>query len=265
MIKIKEILEHFINQANWVDKNNTVDRIVMGDPEKIVDQCLVTWIPSFKAIRTAVERNVDLIICHEPTFWEHLNDRPENESLSAEKAHFINEHNLTILRNHDCWDKWPDIGIPWAWAKFLGLQSKPIAIDACNVQHRYDIPSVSVNELARKIARRCAVSGESNVQVAGDGSQHVSKIGIGTGCGCSIKTYVELGCDCFIVCDDGSNYCTNIQMAQDLGYAVIRVNHGTSEEPGMITLENYINENIDGLRAQHLPQGCTYKLIGSHS
>jgi hypothetical protein len=62
-------------------------------------------------------------------------------------------------------------------------------------------------------------------------------------------------------CDDGSD----IQMAQDLGHAVIRVNHGTSEEPGMVTLTNYINENIVGLNAQHLPHGCTFRLIGADS
>jgi hypothetical protein len=82
------------------------------------------------------------------------------------------------------------------------------------------------------------------------------------GCACDIPTYRELGCDCSVVCDDGSCYWAGIQRAEDGGHPVIRVNHGTSEEPGMVTLTSYINERLDGLRAEHLPHGSTFRLVG---
>jgi len=97
--------------------------------------------------------------------------------------------------------------------------------------------------------------------VTGDGSQLVSKIGTGTGCGCNLDVYREIGCDCSIVCDDGSCYWAGIQMAEDADHPVIRVNHGTSEEPGMMTLTQYINDNLD-LQAEHLPHGSTFRLVG---
>jgi hypothetical protein len=62
--------------------------------------------------------------------------------------------------------------------------------------------------------------------------------------------------------DDGSCYWSFIQGAEDIGHPVIRVNHGTSEEAGMVTMTQYINENIPGLRAEHLPHGCTFRLAG---
>jgi len=71
-----------------------------------------------------------------------------------------------------------------------------------------------------------------------------------------------MDCDCSIVCDDGSCYWEGIQKAEDGGQPVIRVNHGTSEEPGMVTLTKYINTHLGGLRAEHLPHGSTFQLIG---
>ncbi len=262
MIKVKDIREHFLAKAEWVNRDNTVDRVIVGEANKEVDRCLVTWMPSFAALRAMVERNVELLICHEPVFWNHRDDRPENTPQAVDKLSFIKEHDLVVLRNHDCWDRWPDIGIPWAWAKFLGLSDKPAVIGANGYQHRYDIEPVSLDDFARKVAQRCEPIGEPMVQVTGDGLMQVSKIGIGTGCGCDINAYLEMGCDCSIVCDDGSCYWAGIQMAEDLGHPVIRVNHGTSEEAGMVTLTRYINENIKGLRAEHLPHGSTFRLVG---
>ena len=264
-MKAKHVLEHFLSRAQWVDRHNTVDRIIVGDPDKDVDRCLVSWMPSFAAIQTAASRGIPLLVCHEPTFWNHRDDSPENTPRAAEKLQFIQSHGLVILRNHDCWDRWPGVGIPWSWARFLGLEGEPTAIGADGYQHRYDVEPLALDELARRVAEKCATIGEPLVQVTGDGTKPVSSIGVGTGCGCSIEAYLEMGCDCSIVCDDGSLYWRGIQMASDLNHPVIRVNHGTSEEPGMVTLTQYINEKVTGVRAEHLPHGSSFRLVGTAS
>jgi putative NIF3 family GTP cyclohydrolase 1 type 2 len=262
-MKAKEILEHFLSRAAWLDRNNTVDRIIVGDPEREVERCLVTWMANFRAVRQVAERGIPLLICHEPTFWDHL-DRPQPEDpLFNAKQKFITEHKLTIIRNHDCWDRWPGVGIPWSWAAFLGLGGAPVRIGSDGYQHRYDIPPVPLDELAARIAGRCRSIGEPQVQVIGDGRKPVSRIGVGTGCGCNLRVYQEMGCDCSVVCDDGSCYWAGIQRAEDLGHPVIRVNHGTSEEPGMVALARYINANLPGVRAEHLPHGSTFRLVGA--
>jgi putative NIF3 family GTP cyclohydrolase 1 type 2 len=266
MMKVIDILEHFLSRSSWIDRANTVDRVIIGNPESKVDRCLVTWMPSFGAVRQAVASRVGLIVCHEPTFYSHQTDRfdihPETARIVFEKRDFINQHGLTILRLHDTWDRWPDIGIPWAWGRFLELPAPPAAISPDKYQHRYDIKPVTLDQFARHVARKCASIGEPAVQVTGDGRQLVSKIGAGTGCGCNLDVYRRIGCDCSIVCDDGSCYWAGIQMAEDWGNPVIRVNHGTSEEPGMVTLTKYINDNLD-LRAEHLPHGCTFRLVAA--
>ncbi len=257
----RQILQYFLDRADWVDPKKTVDRLITGDPDNDVDRCLVTWMPNLKALRYAAENGYQLVICHEPTFWNHFDDIPEASPRTAEKVAFIEEHNLSILRNHDCWDRWPEIGIPWAWAQYLGIEGTPVAFGQDGYQHRYELTPTKVGEFAQQVAEKCAALGEHQVQMTGDLNQVISKIGIGTGCACDIETFIQMGCDGSVVCDDGSVYWANIQMAEDLGHPVIRVNHGTSEEPGMLTLTKYINENL-GLKADHFPHGATFQLVG---
>jgi putative NIF3 family GTP cyclohydrolase 1 type 2 len=210
-----------------------------------------------------VGRNIRLLICHEPTFWNHHDDRPSaDDGKIQEKLAYIQDHDIVILRNHDCWDRWPDVGIPWAWARFLELGDQPKVVSPNGYQHRYDITPLPLGAFAQRVAEQCGNIGEPLVQVTGDTSQLVSRIGIGTGCCCDIPTYQEMGCDCSIVCDDGSCYWAGIQRAEDSAHPVIRVNHGTSEEPGMVTLTQYIDAHFEGLQAEHLPHGNTFQLIG---
>ena len=259
-----DIFNHFMAKADWVDPATTVDGVIVGDPKREIGHAVVTWISSFDAVREAVRRGAELLITHEPTFWTHRDELTQwqKTELFAKKKGYIEEHGLVILRNHDVWDVFPELGIPWAWARFLELGDQPAARDHRGYQHRYDIEPVSVDELAERIAAKTATIGEPTVHVIGDGAQIVSRVGTGTGCGCDTHTYVEMGCDVSVVCDDGVHYWGQIQYAQDLGHPVIRVNHGTSEEPGMMTLTQYVAETFPTLKVGHLPHPCFYRQIG---
>jgi putative NIF3 family GTP cyclohydrolase 1 type 2 len=263
-MKAIDLLEHFLSRADWVDRDNTVDKIIVGDPDKEVGTAVVTWISSFAAVRAAVDRGVDALITHEPTFYSHRNemDAINDSDISRQKKSFLDQSGLVILRCHDAWDRWPDIGIPWAWARFLGLDGEPVAFGSGRAQHRYDIPPVTVDELAHRVALKTAEIGEPSVQVVGKSARQVSKIGIGTGCICSVPEYMSMGCDVGVLCDDGASYWSRVQPAEDMGFPVIRVNHGTSEEPGMVTLTQYINDDVPGVAAEHLPHGSCFRLVG---
>jgi putative NIF3 family GTP cyclohydrolase 1 type 2 len=261
-MKAKEVLDHFLSRANWIDRADTVDRIIIGDPEKEIRRCAVTWSPSFAAIRAAVKAKADLLLVHEPTFWDHRDVSPETKPECAEKLAFLLKHKLVIIRNHDCWDAWPEIGIPWTWAKFLGLEGLPAVVGPHSYQQRYDIKPIAFGKFAAGVAKCTAKIGEPVIEAAGDLKKPVSKIGIGTGCYCNVFKFIELGCDCCIVCDDGeNNYWRAVQYAEDIGVSVITVNHGTSEEPGMVTLAQYLRQSFPSLTVEHLPHGACFRLV----
>ena len=261
-----EILEHFLSRAPWVDRTKTVDRIIIGNPDKAVRRVMVTWMPSLDAVEKAAAGGYDLLMCHEPVFYDHWDykERPEqiaSTEIGARKKALIEEGGLVILRNHDVWDRMPDVGIPYAWADFLGFGRKPVQLGGRDYMHRYDIKPVTLGDLARRVSARTATIGEPFVQVVGDDSVMVSKIGIGTGCATDPAVFRSMGCDLSIVSDDGTSYWREIQQAADEGHPVIRVHHGTSEEPGMATLARYVNENLAGLRADHLPHRPVFHTV----
>lgn len=264
-----ELLRHLHSLAPWLEED-TVDRIIIGDPETEVSRALVTWMSTFDACRAAVERACQLIVTHEPTFWSHANEvetsgakpNPVWHAAFAKKRAYLEEHGLVILRCHDVWDFVPEIGIPFAWARFLGLGETPAAMSENRALHRYDIAPLSVDDFARRVAAKTAELGEPAVQVIGDGARLVSKIGVGTGCYCNPVEFQQLGCDLSIVCDDGNWYWENLQCATDNDHPIIRVNHGTSEEPGMKTLATYLSNTFPQLAVEFLAHGSCFRLVG---
>ncbi len=269
-MKASAIVDHFRSIQHPVPPDRTVDRIIVGDPEKEIKRVGVTWMSTFANVREAVARRCDLLITHEPTFWVHANEWATVESWPADsirrqaagrKRRFIEEHGLVILRVHDAWDWMPEVGIPWAWARHLGLDGAPAALGEHGYQQRYDIAPVSLNELARRVASRTAVLGEPAVQVVGPAGKLVSKVGIGTGCYCDIELFQRLGCDVSIIVDDSNWYWQWVQFAADNDHCIIRVNHAVSEEPGMVTLTRYVNDALP-VRAEHIPHGAMFRLVG---
>ncbi len=265
-MKAIDILEFFLFRAPWIDRANTVDRVIAGNPNKPVKRILVTWMPSFAAVKAAIDGRYDLLLTHEPTFYDHRDYRDNPADMhkvatAMAKKKLIDDSGLTIIRNHDVWDLFPGVGIPFAWAKFLGINSKPVRIFAGNYQHRYDIEPLTLDALAQRISKRTATLGEPSIQVHGRGDQLVSRIGIGTGCCARPADFREAGCDVSIVTDDGSSYWSQLQRAEDESHPFIRVHHGTSEEPGMVTLTEYVNDNIPGIRADHLPHRPIYRTL----
>ena len=46
---VNAIREYFVGRADWADPERTVDQVIIGDGDKEVSTCLVTWISSFSA------------------------------------------------------------------------------------------------------------------------------------------------------------------------------------------------------------------------
>jgi putative NIF3 family GTP cyclohydrolase 1 type 2 len=269
-MKPTAVLDHFRSITRSVKPEDSVDRIIIGDPEKEVSRVGVTWMSTFAKVREALARGCELLITHEPTFWIHANELATLEAWPADsikrqaaerKRRFIEQSGLVILRVHDAWDAMPEIGIPWAWAKHLGLAGKPAAMIEHGFQQRHDIGPVPLDEFARRVAARTALLGEPAVQVVGPSDKLVSKVGIGTGCYCDLEAFHRMGCDVSVICDDSNWYWQWVQFAADNDHCIIRVNHGTSEEPGMITLTKYINDTLP-VRAEHIPHGATFRVVG---
>lgn len=261
-----KLLEFFFSKASWIKRETTVDRVIAGDAKKPLHKVLVAWMPSLAVVEYAIKGGYDLLLTHEPTYYDHRDyltnpDELKKVPIAVQKKKLIDESGLVIIRNHDVWDVFPEIGIPFAWARFLGFEGPPAQIGGGNYMHRYDIAPVSFDEFAKRIAGRCAKGGEPALQICGRGDQVISKVGIGTGCATNLPIFQFMGCDVAIVCDDGTIYWKQLQQAADEGYPFIRIHHGTSEVPGMESLAQYVRKNFPALQVDYLPQTPIFRTV----
>lgn len=248
-----DLRTHLLARAPWVNPAHTVDTVKAGDPERPIHTVGVGWVSSIENLRRAHELGCDLFITHEPTFWEH--QAPELRLRGVEpgrtKQRFLDETGMVVLRVHDIWDNWPQIGIRDSWAQGLGL-TQFLAEDETRWHALYAVEETTLRDFARTIAARVQVLGQDSVQVIGDPEMRVSRPALGVGCGGPDTDMVALGADVLIVCFDGASYWQARQRFAELGVGVIAVEHGTSEMWGIENLARYLGETFPELEVHYL-------------
>src|SRR6266436_9864055 len=102
---VKAIQDHI--GIPWMTQ--TVDTFKAGDPDTPVTGIAVTMMATLDVLQRAAANGQNLIITHEPTFFNHYDDKPEgmdeNDVVWKEKRAFIEQHKLIIWRLHDHWHR----------------------------------------------------------------------------------------------------------------------------------------------------------------
>ena len=84
----KEIHEHFRSIGNWVNWDNTRDRILWGDGEAEVKKIAVCWSSNFHQLKEAKENGCNLYICHESLYY-HSEGEEVFHQKEVEKRQFL--------------------------------------------------------------------------------------------------------------------------------------------------------------------------------
>ena len=254
-----EIHKHLLSKAPWVNHETTVDTVKSGDPTKEVTSVAVGWMSTMDNLRMAYENGCDLFITHEPTFWHHSQDerpaRAEPPGISKQK--FLEKTGMVILRVHDIWDPWPEIGIRDSWARGLGLERR-IAEDNRKFVAVYEIPETTLWAFAKHVAMRVRPLGQDTVWVLGEPNWRVSYPAVGTGCGTPGIEMINRGADVVVVCDDGFSYWQRGERFFEMGVGVVMVSHGTSEMWGIENLARYLDETFPELQVTYLDRHPRY-------
>jgi putative NIF3 family GTP cyclohydrolase 1 type 2 len=250
-----DLREHFLTNSPWVNRHHTVDTVKAGDPTREIHTVAVGWMSDIDSLRRAAELGCDLFVTHEPTFWQH--QAPEDKLRDVEpgltKARLLEETGLVVLRCHDAWDSWPGVGIRDSWAAWLEL-GDPVALGEGDYPWHatYAVEPQPLREFAARVARRIAPLGEDSVSVMGDPQRIVSRPAVGVGCGGPDQDMIDAGADTLIVCYDGASYWATRERLWERGAAVIAVEHGTSEIPGLMNLAKYVDQTFPDLTVHYI-------------
>src|ERR1700721_3587347 len=92
---------------------NTVDTLKAGDPNTVVTGIVTTFMDTYAVLEQAVSSRNNLIITHEPTFYNHLDDQGPlaKDPVLQQKLNYIREHHLVVWRFHDTWHRRQPDGI----------------------------------------------------------------------------------------------------------------------------------------------------------
>ena len=254
----------------------SVDKIIIGDPGTPVRKIGTAWMPYWQTCKQAVRDGVNVLVVHEPTFYAHRDLEAEEWlridnpgagqqhylKLRDEKARWIRDNGLVIIRCHDVWDKLPDIGIPYAFGQALGFSDDDI-LRSETYYNVYGTDPVPALEMARRIAARLNVAGQPGVAFYGDENYTVRSVGVGTGCICDPMSYMQLEPDLYIAIDDTVRTWIQTTYSEDTGKPLVVVNHGTSEEFGIKLLSDHLSRTFQEHEVIHYKQGCTYRWISA--
>jgi putative NIF3 family GTP cyclohydrolase 1 type 2 len=158
----------------WMEQ--TVDTFKAGNPDAEVRGVAVTMMATFDVLQRAAAAGQNLVITHEPTFYNHL-DKPddleqkENDPVLAAKRTVIQEHGLVIWRFHDHWHRRKPDGIEAGMAHALSWEKFQ---DSSN-QYLFAIPETDLQHLAADLKSRLKIR---NVRVVGDPKLKVKKVAL---------------------------------------------------------------------------------------
>jgi putative NIF3 family GTP cyclohydrolase 1 type 2 len=175
----REVIERIQKQVGVPWQNDTVDTFKAGDPDAPVTGIAVTMMATLDVLQRAAAAGDNLIITHEPTFFDHLDKadqlpEKDNDPVLAEKRLFIKQHGLVIWRFHDHWHARNPDGIEAGMVHALGWEKFQ---DAHN-QYLFDIPETPLEKLASDIKRQLGIH---IVRVVGDPGLRVTKVAMAPG------------------------------------------------------------------------------------
>jgi putative NIF3 family GTP cyclohydrolase 1 type 2 len=100
-----QVIERIQKETKVPWTGQTVDVFKTGAPETRVTGIVTTMFATMDILKQAVARGCNLIITHEPTFYNHLDDTTAlvgtHNPIYAEKRKYIEENHLVIWRFHD--------------------------------------------------------------------------------------------------------------------------------------------------------------------
>jgi putative NIF3 family GTP cyclohydrolase 1 type 2 len=171
---IQRIKEHI--GSSW--SGPTVDTIKAGDPNTIVTGIATTFLDTYNVLERAARAGKNLIVTHEPTFYNHLDETKglENDPVFLQKKTFIEKHKMVVWRFHDHWHARgaaPD-GILEGMAAALGWKSYQDPHDP----ERFVLPETTLDALAGDIQRRLGIRA---LRVVGNPAMKVTQVGFVSG------------------------------------------------------------------------------------
>ena len=176
-MKAKDVIQGLQSLTDAMKDPDTCDTYKAGDPEREVSKVAVAMTGTPKVIREAAEWGAELLIVHEPLYYDHF-DRPSEEPQAVAKRKLVEETGMTVFRYHDySHATLPDVIVEGQLRK-MGLIGKDDRPGVCaRIRVVLDTPTTPV-ALARQIEERLNIK---HVRICGTRDVPCTKVSVMVG------------------------------------------------------------------------------------
>ena len=239
---------------------DSVDTIKAGDPSTPVTGIATTFLDTMDVLREAVKRGDNLIITHEPTFYNHRDETKPftDDGVYKEKLAYIEQHHLVVYRLHDEIHEDPTgdqilAGVYEAlgWEKFP-RRPGPLG------QYFVAIPPTTLRQLSHALQVKLHAQ---TMRVAGNPDQPITQVALIPGAAGLLRQVEAInqpGVDVLIAGEasewESVEYIRDAA-AQGRPKSMILLGHEVSEEPGMEQCAKQLREVFPGMKIHHIEAG----------
>jgi putative NIF3 family GTP cyclohydrolase 1 type 2 len=235
--------------------SNTVDTFKAGNPDSPVTGIAVTMMATLDVLQRAAVKGENLVITHEPTFYNHL-DEPEgmdqNDAVWKAKRTFIEKHGLVVWRFHDHWHLRKPDGILLGVVHTLGWEKYQNPAN----QYLFTLPETTVEKLATEVADRLDTP---VLRVAGNPEMKVTRVAISPGsAGFERETRALASDNVEVLLVGETREWETVEYAADavsagMPKALIVIGHVPSEQPGMEECARWLKTFIKEVPIEFVP------------
>ena len=252
-----EVIEQIKAHVGVPWQEQTVDTFKAGDPQTRVTGIAVTMMATFDVLQRAAANGQNLIITHEPTFYDHLDDpkqlpQGEQDAVLAAKRAFIAEHHLVVWRFHDHWHRRQPDGIEAGNVRALGWEKYQ---DPAN-QYLFTIPETTVEKLAEELRMKLHAAVP---RVAGDRNMKVTRVAFSPGSAGSRRETGALEIpDLQVLIAGETHEWETVEYVTDAytegrAKALILLGHVPSEQAGMEECARWLRTFVTGVPVEFVP------------
>jgi putative NIF3 family GTP cyclohydrolase 1 type 2 len=238
-------------------RSETVDTFKAGDPGTKVTGIAVTMMATLDVLLRAAAKNENLIITHEPTFYDHLDtskELPQGESdaVLAEKRAFIAQHHLVVWRFHDHWHLRKPDGILTGVIRKLGWEK----FQDANNQYLFTIPEATVGQLSEELQKKLDIH---VMRVVGDRDMKVKRVALSPGAAGFRREVGALEMpDIELLITGESREWETVEyvadaVAEGRHKALIMLSHVPSEQPGMEECASWLKTFVTEVPVEFVP------------
>lgn len=256
----RQVIERIQKNIGVPWREKTVDTFKTGDPDTPVTGIATSFMSTFDVLKRAAASGKNLVITHEPTFWNHEDKTSDfsNDPVFQAKHEFIEKNKIVIFRFHDHWHMRRPDGIQMGIIENLGWEK----YRAGESTRQFVLPETTLSTLAKYLQQKTKARA---VRIIGNPQLQIRNVSLEAG-STTLQGIIRPLQQSDVVIAGEVREWEGVEYIQDAitsgaKKALIILGHAPSEDPGMTYCAKWLKTFISEVPVEAVPAGDPFWTI----